>query len=64
MKPRSRPSCLAAQGKPVDVGGYYHPERCEGVKGDASQRDLECDRGRDCIARSDERCVISQAVIS
>ena len=49
MKPRSSSELLAAQGKPVDVGGYYHPERCEGVKGDASKRDIERDRGRDCL---------------
>ena len=32
MKPRSRANCSAAQGKPVDVGGYYHPDDAKASK--------------------------------
>ena len=32
MKPRSIDELLAAQGKPVDVGGYYHPNDAKASK--------------------------------
>ena len=30
---------IAAQGKPVDMGGYYRPDVGEDGRGDAPQRD-------------------------
>ena len=32
MKPRFRAEFLGAQGKPVDVGGYYHPNDAKASK--------------------------------
>ena len=40
---------LAAQGKPVDIGGYYHPDDAKALQGDAPERDVERDHRRDCI---------------
>ena len=40
---------LAAQGKPVDLGGYYHPDDAKALQGDAPERDVERDHRRDCI---------------
>ena len=40
---------IAAQGKPVDMGGYYHPDFEKTSRLDAAQCNIECGARRDCM---------------